>query len=131
MNLSLIQRRTLNLAPLRRGLGGLVLLAGLAVGCHKSAPVAVAPPPTSLDPARDAAPQPTDLPLNPQMQTIAPGQDTEAVLGQLTAELRRYVRYTHTPPHTFEEFASKDPITYPPPPAGKKYVIAAGQVILK
>ncbi len=126
-----MQRRIFHCEPLRRGLGVLVLLAGLAAGCHKAAPVAVAPPPTSLDPARDAAPQPTDLPSDPQMQTIAPGQDTDAVLGQLTAELRRYVRYTHTPPHTFEEFTSKDPITYPPAPAGKKYVIAAGQVILK
>jgi len=91
------------------------------------------PPPATatFDPARDAAPQPMDLPPNPQMQVIAAGQDTDAILAQLSAELGRYVRYTHAPPKTFEEFASKDPITYPPPPAGKKYVIAAGRVALK
>ena len=72
-----------------------------------------------------------DLPANPQMQVVAAGQDTAAVLAQLTAELRRYVMYTHAPPANFEEFASKDPITYPPAPDGKKYAIAGGQVVLK
>jgi len=110
----------------------LILLAALGAGCGKK-PVAVAvtPPTATFDPARDAAPQPMDLPPNPDMQVVAPGLDTDAVLAQLTAELGRYVRYTHAPPKTFEEFSKKDPITYPPPPAGKKYVISAGQVIVK
>ena len=110
----------------------LVLLAALVAGCGKKPAAAVPPPATaSFDPARDAAPQAMDLPANPQMQVIAAGQDSDAILAQLTAELGRYVRYTHAPPKNFEEFAAKDPITYPPPPAGKKYVIAAGQVTLK
>ena len=109
------------------------LLLLLAAGCGKKPEAATVPPPAAatFDPARDAAPQPMDLPPNPQMQVIADGLDTDAVLAQLTAELGRYVRYTHAPPKTFEEFASKDPITYPPPPAGKKYAIASGHVVLK
>jgi len=110
----------------------LVLLFALAAGCGKKPEaVAVPPPTTAFDPARDAAPQPMDLPPNPEMQVVAPGLDSDAVLAQLSGELGRYVRYTHAPPKTFEEFAKKDPITFPPPPAGKKYVISAGQVILK
>jgi hypothetical protein len=110
-----------------------LLLAALAAGCGKKHSEVALPPPTaaSFDPARDAAPQPMDLPPNPQMQVIAAGQDTDAILAQLTAELGRYVRYTHAPPKTFEEFAKHDPITFPPPPAGKKYLISNGQVILK
>jgi len=110
-----------------------VWLMVVATGCGKKHPEAAVPPPTAanFDPARDAAPQAMDLPANPQMQVIPAGQDTDAVLAQLTAELGRYLRYTHAPPKTFAEFASKDPISYPPPPAGKKYAIAAGQVVLK
>ena len=104
----------------------------LVAGCSKKPAVATTPPEAAtFDPARDAAPQPMDLPPKPEMQVVPPGLEKDAVLAQLTAELGRYVRYTHAPPKTFEEFASKDPISFPPPPAGKKYAIAAGQVILK
>jgi hypothetical protein len=109
-------------------------LVALGAGCGPSKSTSTpANPPTAanFDPARDAAPQPQPLPANPPMQVIAPGQDTDAILAQLSAELGRYVRYTHAPPKTFAEFAARDPITYPPAPAGKKYVIAAGRVILQ
>lgn len=111
----------------------LAVCVTLAGGCGKKHSETALPPPSAatFDPARDAAPQPTDLPPNPQMQVIAAGQDTDAILAQLSAELGRYVRYTHAPPKNFEEFATKDPISYPPPPAGKKYMISAGKVVLK
>jgi hypothetical protein len=110
----------------------LTLLAVLTAGCgKKSVPItSSAPTPAAFDPARDGAPQPVPLPPDPQMQVIAADQGGDAVLGQLTAELRRYVRYTHNPPKSFEDFAAHDPFTCPPPPAGKKYVIAGGKVSL-
>ena len=56
--------------------------------------------------------------------------NTDAVLGQLSLELRKYVLRTRTAPKTFDEFISSSGVQAPPAPPGKKYVIDHGGVAL-
>ena len=70
-------------------------------------------------------------PLPPSSQAIAANSSAEAVTEQLTMELRRYVAYTRTIPKSFEDFVAHDPIKFPQPPAGKKYIITGGKVVLQ
>jgi hypothetical protein len=60
---------------------------------------------------------------------IAAG-DVDTVLRQLTLALRRYVVHTRSVPRTFDEFAAKSQVQFPPPPAGKKYAIQRQAVVL-
>lgn len=106
----------------------LVLTAiGFAV-CSCSKKAATDTPRTTANPSTGA---PAPQPLPPSSQTIAADATAEAAAGQLTAELRRYVAYTHSIPKSFEDFAAHDPIKFPPPPSGKKYVIAHGKVVVQ
>src|SRR5438445_479038 len=66
----------------------------------------------------------------PPPVAITNTQDSNAVLEQLSASLRRYVVATRTAPASFEEFATKSHLQAPSPPAGKKYVIRGGAVVL-
>ena len=121
---------------------GQVLTLGLAAGilvsgCHKKS-AAQAPPPepaagptTGGAPAAPAAHGPVAQPLPASSQTIAANANADEVAGQLTQELQRYVVYTRSIPKNFEEFTARDPIKFPPPPPGKKYVISDGKVVLK
>ena len=70
-------------------------------------------------------------PLPPNNQAIDANGSAEAAASQLSLELRRYIAYTRSIPKNFEDFVAHDPIRFPPPPAGKKYVIAEGKVLLK
>jgi hypothetical protein len=56
---------------------------------------------------------------------------TDQVLGRLSLELRKYVLRTKAAPKTFEEFLAHANVQAPPPPAGKKYAIDNGAVVLK
>jgi len=105
---------------------GLLLGAALLAGCKKDAP---SPAAGGTAPAT-GAPQAAALPPNPHFQSIKPDATAEEVAGLLTTELRRYLAYKRVLPKNFEEFMTNDPITYPPPPAGKKYVILGGRVVL-
>ena len=63
--------------------------------------------------------------------TVIPaGPDMTATLNQLTAALRDYVVRTRSVPKDFEEFAAKSRVTFPPPPAGKKYIISGQEIAL-
>jgi len=109
----------------------LLLAAGIVTGCKKSEPVA---PAADGQGVGEAVPSPrgTDFPTNaPPAVTIAPSDDSQAILQQLSLELRRYVVRTHKIPKTFEEFAANSNVQFPPPPAGKKYAIEGQVVILK
>ena len=119
---------------------GLALSLSLAsaiflCGCHKK-PLAASPPPEPV-PAPAAAPVvpashgPAAQPLPASSQAIAANATASEVAGQLTMELRRYVAYTRSIPKNFEDFTAHDPIKFPPPPPGKRYVITGGQVVLQ
>jgi hypothetical protein len=120
----------------------ILLIAGLAFGCGKKIGTAdgngsagAGQPTSSQTPDTSASaprgPQPTAVPSDPRLQTMLAGADLSTRLGQLTTELRRYIAYTRTPPKSFEEFAAHARISVPPAPAGKKYAIADGKVVLK
>ena len=83
---------------------------------------AMSPPPAGGPPVAHAAPPPASI----------PGDATaEAAAQQMTMELRRYVAYTRTIPQSFEDFMARHPMKFPAPPAGKKYAIEAGQVVIR
>ena len=106
-------------------------------GCHKKTdkktpPSESVPAPTTANATAAPAPRgPVAQPLPARSQGIATSANIEAVTAQLTLELRRYVAYTRTIPKNFEDFTAHDPITFPPPPAGKKYIITGGKVVLQ
>ncbi len=51
-------------------------------------------------------------------------------LPQLADELRAYVSATRSRPADFADFAARDHLHTPAPPAGKAYAISFGKVIL-
>jgi len=63
--------------------------------------------------------------------SLPPDATAEAAAGQLSTELRRYVLTTRTIPKDFDDFAAHHPMKFPPAPAGKKYVIENGQVVVR
>ena len=127
---------------------GAVILMSLSAaiflcGCHKKTEVKSPPPEIVSTPAAPAAPTAASAPaatishapvpqaLPASSQAIVANANAEEVAGQLSTELRRYVSYTRTIPKNFEDFIAHDPIKFPPPPAGKKYVITGGRVALQ
>ena len=128
-----------NSSFLKSGMARLLLgvAAGiLFCGCHKKSeaqapPPETAPAPTTAAAATPAAHGPVAQPLPASSQTIAANATADEVAGQLTLELSRYVAYTRNIPKSFEDFVAHDPVKFPPPPPGKKYVITGGQIILQ
>jgi len=53
-----------------------------------------------------------------------------AVLEQLSLELRKYVVRTRSVPKNFEDFIAKSNVQAPAPPSGKKYAIENKAVVL-
>jgi len=104
----------------------LVALGLLFSGCSKKSDAETKI--TAPSEASQYAPKPQPLPASRPIATTA---TPEEVAGQLTLELRRYVSFTRSIPKNFEDFVANDPIQFPPPPAGKKYVIVDGKVILQ
>ena len=111
----------------------LALAVASALGCKKSSsssgdiPVAAdaqAAPPSPRGPV-SAAPATVSQPV-----VIADTGDVNATLERLTAELRKYVVGSRSVPKTFEEFAAKAQLEFPPPPAGKQYKISGQAVVL-
>jgi ABC-type enterochelin transport system substrate-binding protein len=105
----------------------------VVAGCKKSQPAAETQAPAG-DPSAQtvAVPSPRGPPPTVgEVPTpiVANNSDINAVLNDLSLELRKYVVRTHTVPKTFEEFAEKSHVQMPPPPPGKKYAIQ-GQVIV-
>ena len=54
---------------------------------------------------------------------VPPGADTDAVLAELSREIRKWILRHRRTPNSFEEFMSTTPMQIPPPPAGMKYVL--------
>ena len=126
-----------------RGLILTLLIISLAA-CKKKETEATPPPPpaaqatdtTQATPAEPTAPLVTKTPggatkLTPTQPVVIPeNQDINATLAQLSDELRGYVSSSRSKPKDFADFAARDHLHVPPPPAGKAYAISAGQVVL-
>jgi type IV secretory pathway VirB10-like protein len=125
----------------------LLSLVAVAVvaGCKKKTAEESAAPPAPPSAAADATQtQPADAtqpaPVDAQAPVLAP-QPTDATnaesqaspeadLAQLTKQLHRWVALRERIPKSFDEFAATCPIKIAPPPAGKKYAITRGKVVL-
>lgn len=111
----------------------LILLAAATwAGCKRSDPSpgpAGAPPETATMPRSPRGPMPSAESAAPV--TIPDTGNPEATLQQLSTELRNYVIRTRSVPKNFDEFAAKAGVQFPPPPAGKKYVIKGQAVVLQ
>lgn len=107
-------------------LGLTLTVIAVFAGCGKKetpAPTAPAqPPPQAAQPA--AAPQQPQVSHPPVAQANA-----EPDMGELNRAMIRWIVRNKRAPSTFEEFASTAGVQIPPPPAGKKYVIAANKHI--
>ena len=116
------------------GAGGALLLAGCG---KKETPPPAALPSAPAEPADGnkktpvlpVAPRPSaTLPVAPVIPASAGAEESAA---QLSVALHRYVIQTRTIPKTFEDFVAHYPVKFPPPPAGKKYVIEEGKVVVQ
>lgn len=116
-----------------------LLAAGMAMGCKKQGvgpdAGAATNAPTADQPGSEAAAPPSPRGPGPMPVASAPGvirdqADANAVLAQLTLELRKYVVRTRSVPKNYEEFIAKSQVQAPPPPAGKKYAIQNKAVVL-
>jgi hypothetical protein len=117
--------------------GGCSLVVVVLVGCGKKAatvPKAAESPANLVQPGNLTAatalrgPAPQTMPAAPA--SLAVSASADEATAQLTMELRRYVAYTRSIPKDFEDFAARHPMKYPAPPAGKKYVIEGGKVVI-
>jgi hypothetical protein len=126
---------------MKQTLGCMLLLAtALVGGCGKPKAAATTQPNTNTASAdvagADSTPQGplhgSELqPATAASPVLIPDTgDTSATLSRLSLELRRYVLRTRTAPKSFEDFLAQSQIQAPPPPAGKKYLLQSGAVVL-
>ena len=108
----------------RQGFARIGLLLALLVvvaGCKKAAePVAQTVPESNQ--ATVAAHNPTPAATAPAGQPAVPSGQPD--LEELNRSLLRWLMANRRPPKDFEDFAATAGVPIPPPPAGKKYVIA-------
>ena len=109
---------------------GLMLVLGVC-GCHKTpaAPPAAAAdssPPVAAGDA-SAAPLP---PPGPQAAPVTAIDRSPQDIHNMERALVGWVIRNHQRPKSFEEFVASSGIQVPPPPAGKKYVIAKNMHIV-
>jgi len=112
-----------------------VVVACLAVGCHKkAAPAGTATETSSVTNTAEgelasgpvAPPEPPQAPLR-EVLSRADDKAHQAVVGEvdafLTQQLRTFIQQKNRMPASFSEFARARLDTVPRPPAGKKWVI--------
>jgi len=107
----------------------LMCLAVLWVSCDRGNE---APPPTATPDTAPASPRgPLPTTESPASATVIPDSgDTSVTLRRLTQALRDHVVRTRSVPKDFEEFVARSKVSFPPPPAGQKYVIRGQEVVL-
>ena len=113
----------------------LALLAATLTACKKqdAAPnpqAAAAEQPGTTAQETPPSRAPASIPAAPVTVSAPENGDFNATLRQLSLELRKYVLSTKSAPKTFEEFSQKVQLQAPAPPAGKKYAIEKGTVVL-
>lgn len=99
----------------------------LVAGCGERKPDSQS---ATTDTAVPSPRGPIAAPAAPANIVIPDTGDEIATLTQLSSELRRYVIRSRTAPTDFEDFLAKAGVKAPPAPAGKKYIISNGAVLL-
>src|ERR1043166_3306363 len=117
----------------------LCFFVAAVVSCKKKASSSATPTPTDAV-ASDTSPAPPQTapirgpgPMPPAAvgpAVVSNEGGADAVLSQLSVELRKYVVRTRSVPKTYEEFITKSNVQAPPPPAGKKYAIENQAIVL-
>jgi hypothetical protein len=111
----------------------LLMAAALLAACKKQQPAAmetVTVDATGAPPSPRGGPGYAPAPDAGPPVVVADTGDVNATLARLTTELRRYVVSSRSVPKTFEEFATKARLEFPPAPAGKQYKISGQAVVL-
>ena len=107
------------------GLGLAVMLAALlATGCSKSkpVPVEVSTPPTTVE-ATNPAPAIMAAAPVPTQVVIPASPDGTPDLKAINQIYIRWIVQNRIRPKNLDEFIALSGVRFPPPPAGKKYVI--------
>ena len=106
----------------------LALVIGVlgVVGCSKKTPATATPASTA---AQDVNPAAAPVYTRPATPTVVTAPAGEPDLNQMTHTLRSWVSRTHIVPKNFEDFVAQANIQFPPPPAGKKYVIGKRMIV--
>ena len=108
------------------------LLALLLTGCkrHENAATPPSNAPDQVQTSADTPPQgpPTQVATEPVV--VPENSDVNATLGELSTALRVYVSQTRSAPKDFQDFVAHAQVQAPPPPAGKRYAIVRGKVVL-
>ena len=112
------------------GLLAALALPLFALGCGKRAETPAPGPRSEAISAGAQTPAESQLTGTLAPVVIPEAADVNATLGLLSAELRKYVVRTRTAPKNFEEFVVKSNVQAPSAPAGKKYAIQSGSVVL-
>ena len=102
----------------------IALLALALTACHKAPEATPAPPPPPQEagvPAEGGRPQALPTPTEPVV--MEQPDNMNAVLDQLSHELRRGM-ISHRYTGTFDDFVKQTNVKPPPPPPGKKYAIS-------
>lgn len=102
-------------------------------GCDKkpAPPAATAPPPNAGSQGGPAATTSAPTHTEPPQLAAPAGNDLQAKsIHQMERVLVGWVISHHHRPKSFEEFVADSQIKVPPPPPGKKYVIASNMHIL-
>ena len=110
----------------------LVLGAAMfAAGCGKKSekPSSSATPPVQTTPDTSQPTAPSSA-VNSQPAPVAPATNAAAAtnaapdLAELNRDLLRWILRNRRKPASFEDFSATAGVVIPPPPAGKRYVIA-------
>lgn len=103
-----------------------LMLAVMALGissCSKQAQVVDTSTPETHAPIAQPVTTISDSNSAP-MLALPPAADLDAVLAQLTREVRKWIVRHQRPPQNFEEFAASATVQIPPAPAGKKFALS-------
>jgi len=112
-------------------LGAIVLSAGC--GKKSAPPVSNTSPAQTNQEAVSSQPAPAAPGSAENSQPVPPTTSAEPAptdLKELNHALLRWVVQNHYRPKSFEDFVARSNIQVPPPPAGKKYVIQRGFIVL-
>ena len=103
----------------------LCLVVVMLTGCSKAKPTSVEPPTTQnvQQAEQDHMPVPAAAPAKAPVVVAQPNAEPD--LAELNRAMIRWLMANRRKPANFEDFAATAGVVIPPPPAGKKYIVAS------